>query len=96
MYKDPYVDDVQIVINGEDGGLARLMDGSLYAPLKDIAYIVEANVGHDTKNEPTLNGKTVNYKVVSRTIYLKLANLRTLVGATLNYDNTKKLLVITK
>jgi hypothetical protein len=97
MWKDPYVDDVQIFINGEDAGLARLMEGSLYAPIKNIAYIVGVNLGHDSANNaPTLDGKMVNYKVVGRNTYLKLADLRSLISARLQYDSAKKQLIINK
>lgn len=88
MYFDPYRDDQQIFINGEDAGLGRLIDGSIYAPLKKIGTILHGNVAYDEVNKvPTLNDKAVNhFKTFGRTTYIKLADLRSLVGATLTWN----------
>lgn len=96
-YHDPYTDDQQILINGEDAGLARVIEGSLYAPLKTIATVLNANVAYDTvKKMPTLNGMPVShFKVFGRTSYIKLSELRTIIGANLTWDKKNKLLLIT-
>lgn len=97
MYKDPYIDDQQILINGEDAGLGRMIDGSIYAPLKTIAIVLGGNVGYDgVKKVPTLNEKAVTqFKVVGQTTYFKLADLRTLADASLTWNKKDKILLIT-
>ncbi|RUS44958.1 hypothetical protein [Cohnella sp. AR92] len=42
----PVQDDVQMLVNGEDAGFARLVGGSLYAPLKAVGHVLDADVSY--------------------------------------------------
>lgn len=99
-WKDLYVDEVQILINGENGGLARFIDGNLYAPLDKMGYIkmgyiLGARIVYDEGSKTyTFNGKPVNCRVVGPIVYMRLADLRTPAGARLEYIGSEKLLQI--
>lgn len=97
VYKDPYIDDQQLFLNGEDIGLGRIIDGSIYAPLKKIATVIGAKVSYDSaKRVPSLNGIAVtNFKVIGVTTYFKLADMREFVGAVFSWDKNNKILFIT-
>jgi len=59
--------------------------------------VLGAKVSYDTERKvPILNSKAVtNFKVIGKTTYFKLADLKTLVGATLSWDQKHKTLFIT-
>ncbi len=88
--------EIPVTVNGKVAKSGRLIDGSVYVPLRSTSDLLGVEVGYDSsKKAPTINGTTIKeFKILSGSSYIKAREIPSILGAKTIWDNTNKSLSI--
>lgn len=88
--------EIPVAVNGKVAKSGRMIDGSVYVPLRSISDLLGVEVGYDSsKKAPTINGTTIKeFKILSGSSYIKAREIPAILGAKTIWDNTNKSLSI--
>lgn len=88
--------EIPITVNGKVAKSGRMIEGSVYVPLRAISDLLGVEVGYDSsKKAPTINGTTIkDFKILSRSSYIKAREIPSILGAKIIWDGINKSLSI--
>lgn len=88
--------EIPVAVNGKVAKSGRMIDGSVYVPLRSTSDLLGVEVGYDSsKKAPTINGTTIKeIKILSGSSYIKAREIPAILGAKTIWDNTNKSLSI--